>query len=307
MKNFKNRSVKDSHKKINDLICKFDHYLDLERGLSQPTRDGYCRYISIFLKTNFKSKKVKIKDFRPKDVYRFILSYSQRGKAGSKHMIYALRAFFRFLELFDLANSLPSVSYPRHALPEFLSHEQLQALLRSCDQNTAMGLRDYTILMLLIHLGLRGSEVSKLTLNDFDWDNGEVTIRGKGTITRLPISQELGNALVNYLKRGRPICLCNSFFVGKNQPFSALLPVSIGVIVRLGLQQAGINTKHKGAHLLRHSFATQLLAEGKTLLEIGLALRHKNIRTTAIYAHVDFVKLRLLALPWPIASKGGAS
>ena len=202
MNNFKNR-------RINDLICQFDRYLDLERGLSQSTRDGYCRYVRVFLNTEFKSKNVRVKDFRPKDAYRFVLSYSQGGKSRSRYMIYALRAFFRFLELFDLANSLPSVSHPRHNLPEFLSHEQLQALLRSCDQYTAMGLRDYAILMLLIRLGLRESEVSKLILNDFDWDKGEVTICGKGSITRFPISKELGNALVNYLKHGRPICPCD--------------------------------------------------------------------------------------------------
>jgi site-specific recombinase XerD len=155
--------------------------------------------------------------------------------------------------------------------------------------------------MLLIHLGLRRSEVSKLTLNDFDWNKGEIVIRSKGSISRMPILQELGYALVDYLKHARPTCVSDIFFTRVHHPFTGLTPSAISSIVRTRLQRAGCHTKHQGAHLLRHSFATQLLAKGNSLPEISMVLRHKNIGTTAIYAHVDFDKLRLVALSWPAA------
>src|ERR1700722_9352498 len=87
-------------------------------------------------------------------------------------------------------------------------------------KSKSMGLRDYTILRLILSLGLRACEVSKLTLEDFDWHNGVVVIRGKGSkISHLPLTQDLGDDLVAYLLKGRPICASRSFFVSKNQPF----------------------------------------------------------------------------------------
>jgi site-specific recombinase XerD len=302
MKNLRKRVDQNNLYEINDLITRFDNYLNIERGLVKKTRDVYCSCVRVFLHTKFASPKNRIKDFSPKDVYQFVLSYSQQGKSGrTLLMIGSLRAFFRFLELFDLADSLPSVPHHKPTLQEYLSYTQLQALLEAYNRNTMKGLRDYTIVMLLIHLGLRRSEVSRLALNDFDWNNGEIIIRGKGSTSRMPISQKLGDALVDYLKRGRPICYSKFFFTRLQHPFSGLSSNTISCIVRAGLQRAGLNTKHQGAHLLRHSFATQLFAKGKSLPEISMVLRHKNIRTTAIYVHVDSVKLRLVALPWPIS------
>lgn len=290
---------------INDLIKRFDQHLNLVRGLARITREANCRYIRVFLNNNIKSKKSKIKNLRPNDLYRFILSYAQESKPSrTQRMICALRTFFRFLELFDLANSLPSVPHTWPKMPEYLSFDQLQKLLNSCDRKTPGGIQAYSIMMLLIHLGLRRSEVTNLNLNDFDWDTGEVEVRGKGSTSRMPISQELGNALVDYLKHARPTCTSNSFFIRLKQPYTKLPASSVSLIVRSGLLRAGINTQHKGAHLLRHSFATLLLAEGRSLFEISMVLRHQSIKSTAIYAHVDRDNLRLIALPWPIASEG---
>lgn len=287
----------------NYFLATFDRYLDLERGLAQTTRYNYCLYIRVFLNTQTICSKNAIKNLSPKDIYKFILAYSQEGKPRrTQYMIGSLRVFFRFLGLFDLANSLPSVPYHKSSLPEYLSHDQLQALLEGCNKNTVKGLRDYTILMVLICLGLRRSEVSQLTLNDFNWDRGEVVIRGKGSISCMPISQSLGHALVDYLKHARPKCSSVHFFTHVYHPFTGLSPQTVSDIVRDGLKRAGIHTKHKGVHLLRHSFATQLLNKGKSLLEISMALRHKNIETTTVYAHVDFDKLRSVALPWPIVN-----
>lgn len=307
MRNLRKNTDKNEFHKINDLIKKFDHSLDFERGLVQITRSTYCSYVRVFLNnllnTGIISSINKINTLSLNDIYQFILSYSQEGKSRSTQcmMIASLRAFFRFLELFDLANSIPSVAHRKSGSLEYLSYEQLQALLGGCNRNTIKGLRDYTILMLLISLGLRRSEISQLTLEDFNWERGEIVIKSKGSVSCMPISQTLGHILVDYLKYARPKCNSINFFTQIQYPFTGLSAQAISEIVRAGLIRAGIETKRKGAHLLRHSFATQLFARGKSLPEISIALRHKTIETTAIYTHIDFDKLRLVALPWPVA------
>ena len=271
MRNLQKASCDKKCFNINYLLTTFDRYLDLERGLAQITRYNYCSYVRVFLSAQTKCSKNAIKHLSPKDVYRFILVYSQEGKPRrTQYMIGSLRVFFRFLGLFDLAKSLPSVPYHTSSLPEYLSHDQLQALLEGCNKNTIKGLRDYTILMVLICLGLRRSEVSNLTLHDFNWDRGEVVIRGKGSISCMPISQSLGHVLVDYLKHARPKCSSAHFFIHVRHPFTGLSPQAVSNIVRDGLKRAGIHTKHTGVHLLRHSFATQLLNKGKSLLEMAL-------------------------------------
>lgn len=155
--------------------------------------------------------------------------------------------------------------------------------------------------MLLARLGLRSCEICRLTLDDINWDKSEIIIRGKGsTETRFPIFQDLGDALVAYLQYGRPCCSSRSFFICTGQPIRGFLSSStVNSILRRALIRAGLNPEKKGAHLLRHSFATQLLRQGASLQEIAIILRHKSIKTTAIYARADFDKLKKLALPWP--------
>lgn len=147
---------------------------------------------------------------------------------------------------------------------------------------------------------LRAFEAAALTLDDFDWTNGVITIKGKGSkISQLPLMQDLGNALVAYLLKARPSCSSRSFFLSLNKPFHGLKSESISRIVKKALQSAGLRNKG-GAHLLRHSLGTLLINRGASFQQIAGVLRHENINTTAIYAKVDFKRLRLLALPWPL-------
>lgn len=315
-KKISHREVKGNFCEVDALIFRFDQYMNCVRGLSTKTRKLYCSYARVFLIRNSKLKKIRINIIQSKDVIKFILAYTRDG--GPKRaqlMVYSLRSFFRFLQLTqglkeNLVNCVPCVPVWKHStVPVSLSTEELQKLLDSCNKNLPIGLRDFTIIMLLVQLGLRASEVCKLTLDDIDWDNGEIIIRGKGsTITRLPISQELGNALVAYLQHSRPSCLNRSFFICANEPLRGFQSSStVRTILRAALMRAGLNPEKKGTHLLRHSFATQLLQQGATLQEIGAILRHKSISTTAIYARVDFNQLKTIVIPWPHnLEKGGA-
>jgi integrase/recombinase XerD len=298
--------------KVDQLIDKFDRYLHQTKGLSPNTIQSYRSHVRVFLTFFSKNNEICIDHIHAQDVIDFIISYTHRGALSrAQHMTYPLRAFFRFLKQTkglkeDLTGSVPSVANRKQiTVPASLSAQELKRLLSSCNKNSIKGLRDYTVLMLLTQLGLRASEVCNLTLDDLDWDNSEIIISGKGSIkSRFPIFQNLGDALVDYLRDCRPACLDRHLLLSVNKP-SPIQPHTVSKIVRDALRNANLNPSRKGAHLLRHTFAVQLLNNGASLQEIAIVLRHRDINTTAIYAKVDFVKLKMLSLPWPHNFKDG--
>ena len=164
-----------------------------------------------------------------------------------------------------------------------------------------MGRRNYAMLLLLARLGLRAGEVAALTLDDIDWENGCVTVRSKGgRWTRLPIPYDVGKAISDYLANGRPSSTDRRVFIRGHAPrtgFSASTCVS--AVVRSVLIRSGIESARKGAHLFRHSLATEMLRRDASLREIGEVLRHRSPDTTRLYAKVDLPSLERLALPWP--------
>lgn len=139
-----------------------------------------------------------------------------------------------------------------------------------------------------------------MTLDDINWDVGELLIHGKyGRTDRLPLFQDVGQALAHYL-RVRTHCPTRHLFVTHKAPRQALRDSrTIAGIVSKALARAGLRPKRRGAYLLRHSLATNMLRQGTPLKHIGEILRHQHIRTTQIYAKVDLQSLRAVALPWP--------
>lgn len=314
------RNIKCNHKskkkstKARELLNEYDQYLSTARGLAPRTRQCYCSNIYSFLVSLFPSNIIILNTLTSKNIVHFILQYTREGSAHrAQSMVYSLRSFFKFLTRtrrikINLANAIPTVPmWKKRSLPVFLSHDEIQLLLQSCNRSCAKGLRDYAILLMLITLGVRPSEVCKLTLEDIDWHKSELIVRGKGSETRLPLFQDLGDALMDYLRKGRPKCTSNILFVSvkgsQKVPVAISSPSDIRHIVRAALKRAELNPEKKGAYLLRHSFATQLLRQGASLQEIGLILRHKLIETTAIYASVDFKELATLIQPWPYTAK----
>jgi site-specific recombinase XerD len=174
-------------------------------------------------------------------------------------------------------------------------------LLASIDRNTAMGRRDYAILLLLARLGLRSSEVAFLELDEIDWKAGQLSVRGKsGQRSDLPLSTEVGKAIAAYLRYGRPPSSSRRVFLRAKAPIRGLLgPQAISSLVRHNLVRAGIQAPTHGAHQFRHGLATEMLRQGASLGEIGELLGHHNPQTTKIYTKVDLEALRTLALPWP--------
>jgi integrase len=155
---------------------------------------------------------------------------------------------------------------------------------------------------LLARLGLRAGEVVALQIEDIDWENARLTVRskkGQGW-ARMPLPADVGKAIARYLRHDRPSSPCRNVFVCIHAPH-APLAVSAVVSTRatVAMKRAGVQSGRKGAHIFRHSLASEMLRQGASLDEIGQVLRHKDVDTTAIYAKVDLIALRRLAVPLP--------
>jgi site-specific recombinase XerD len=291
------------------VVGEFDQYLQHERGLAAATRICYRAFVSQFLTERFAAGPVELSCLRAADVTTFVQRHAVRpARKRAQLMTTALRAFLRFARqrgdiTMDLAAAVPSVAnWSFSTLPRGLPAADVQRVLAHCDQGTAVGRRDFAILVLLARLGLRAGEVAALTLEDLDWQAGHFTVRGKGGfVAQLPLPHDVGTALAAYLQHGRPRGTTSRcvFMCGRAPAVSLKGQQTVGSIVRRALARAGITSPHKGAHLFRHSLATELLRHGASLTEIGELLRHRSPDTTALYAKVDLAALRTLAVAWP--------
>ena len=286
----------------------FAQYLQRERGLSQVTIDNYLPIIRRFLTERFHKRKVLFKQLCTRDISKFVLRYAHTKSPGrAQTMINALRSFFRFLHqrgeiTIDLAAAVPTVArWQFSEIPKFLQPEQVKRILESCDRSTGTGKRNYAILLLLSRLGLRAGEIVHMELDDILWETGEIIVRGKSSREeKLPLPHDVGQAIVTYLQDIRPHCSSRRLFIRMVAPLRGFASsVNVCTIVRKSLAQAGIDTDFKGAHLFRHTLATNMLRGGANIAEIGEILRHQDPNATEIYTKVDFASLRMIAQPWP--------
>jgi len=289
----------------------FALYLQNERCLSEATVHRYLTIITSFLTESSISNGAGLDSIKVSDITSFLKNHALiENRKTLKGRVTALRSFFRFLLYrgditVDLAASVPAVANWRLSeVPKHIVYEEVEQLLSSCDRSTAIGKRDYAVLSLLARLGLRAGEVLNMTLDDIDWEAGVVSIRGKGGRRDvLPIPYSVGEAIASYLRFVRPQCEARKVFIRFKAPFLGFSGhAAIGDIVRRAIARTGLNPPCKGAHLLRHSFATNMLRQGASLTEIGEVLRHSSPTTTEIYAKVDLTSLGALAPSWP----GGA-
>lgn len=295
------------------LKTRYEEYLSQERGLSLLAGSRYWPFLRRLLGERFGDGPIRLRDLRPQDLTRFLLRHAHaRTPKGAQLMVSALRSFLRFLFQQgetdrDLSAAVLSIPTWRLAeVPKYLQPTEVECLLESCDRTSSVGRRDYAILLLLARLGLRAGEAVSLELGDVDWRAGELTVRGKGSFhDRLPLPQDVGNALAAYLRTDRPPCPTRRVFVRMKAPHRGFNhPSTVSTIVRRAVERAGLTPATKGAHLLRHSLATGMLRAGASLAEIGEILRHRIPNTTEIYAKVDLDGLRAIARPWPQSGGG---
>lgn len=291
-------------------VCReFERYLLSERGLAAASIRLYGDAVGRFLDHTFGEAEVQLGQLTAGEVVRFVQTEAARlhHPKRAKVMTAALRSFLQYGRyrgeiVAELQACVPTVAnWSMAGIPRTISAAQVQQLLGQCNRRSAAGRRDYAMLLLIARLGLRASEVVNLTLDDLDWNEGAIRIRGPAQrCDRLPMPVELGRALADYLRHGRPRCAVRNVFVRARAPRRGFLgPSAVSCVVCRALRRAGIDAPTKGAHLLRHSLATHMLRHGASLGEIGEILRHRNPQTTTIYAKVDLDALRTLALPWP--------
>lgn len=296
------------------LLKKYDSYLHTERCLSLATRINYAPFVRQFLISRFGRGRVDLSRLRAADVLKFVRRSA--GQLKNKRvllMVTALRSFLRFARYsgqitLDLAACVPSVaSWSLSTIPKSLPPAQVEQVLAEIrKRSTVIGRRDYAILLLLARLGLRSGEVCNLALEDIDWENSRIAVRGKGDrIAKLPMPADVGEAIAAYLKEGRPQLPGNRrLFIRVRAPLAGFKGQgSVGTVVKHALQRAKIDSPRKGAHQFRHTLASTMLQNGSSLSEIGELLRHRSPDTTAIYAKIDLLSLRSLALPWPGGKK----
>jgi integrase/recombinase XerD len=289
----------------------YAQYLREARALASATIINYVPFIRGFLTDRFGKGPVRLAGLTAGDVVGFVRRQApQLHRKRAKLLTSAFRSFLRYARYRgavtrDLAAAVPVVAnWSMPAIPRAIGTDQVRQLLASLDRQTAIGRRDYAIVILLARLGLRSGEVAALELEDIDWDAGQVSVRGKrGHRAALPLPADAGAAIAAYLRHGRPRSTSRRVFLRSKAPLRGFQgPAGVGSIIRHALQRAGIQAPTTGAHQFRHALATEMLRHGASLTEIGDVLRHRTPQTTMIYAKVDLTALRTLALPWP----GGA-
>jgi site-specific recombinase XerD len=287
------------------LLLTFRHWMRQQRGASDTTLSKYSRHLRELLE-HIGSEPSRL---HASMLRNFVMDrHRSCGSAKAKDCTTALRMFLRFLIANDycpvgLEAAIPTLAHWRLAtLPRYLQPEEVERVIASCDRSSPVGRRDRAILLLLARLGLRAGDIVHLQLSDIDWKNASIQVSGKGRRqTRLPLTQEIGQAIVEYLQDGRPRSSTDTVFLRCRAPFRPFRSHrTVSMIVDWALRRAGVLRPSRGAaHLLRHSVATSMLREGASLEDIGSILRHSSIETTQIYAKVDITALRQIAQPWP--------
>ncbi len=286
----------------------FEQYLREERALTNATVINYTPFVRDFLKDCFAGGSVKLSRLCARDVVRSVQHQASRLHIKqAKLMTCALRSFLKYARyrgkvILDLAAAVPIVAnWSMPSIPRAITVDQVSQLLASIDRHTATGRRDYAIILLFARLGIRSSEVAFLELEDINWNTGTVNVRMKGSQrNELPMPFDVGKAIAEYLRDGRPFSTSRRVFLRTRAPSNGLRGASsVSSIVCRSLKRAGIKAPTYGAHQFRHGLATDMLRQGASLSEIGDVLGHRNPQTTMIYTKVDLEALRTLALPWP--------
>jgi len=286
------------------LLLAFCQWMHRQRGSADRTLYHYSIYIRELLRRLGEEPS----RFDARRLRAFVLKRSHScGWTVAQKCTTALRMFLRFLIAegqcaVGLDAAIPTLAHWRLAsLPRYLQPEDVERLIASCDRASAVGRRDRAILLLLARLGLRAGDIVHLRLSDIDWKTASIHVCGKGCRhTRLPLTQEVGQAIVAYLKKDRPRTNGDTLFIRCRPPFRAFGFCAVSLIVDKAFRRTGVVRPRPGAaHLLRHSFATSMLRQGASLEDIAPILRHRSIETTQIYAKVDITTLRQIAQPWP--------
>ena len=291
-------------------LQRFDDYLVQVHGLVAGTRRIYRRYAAAVLAECAGTPTPDWSRLTVPTIAAFVQTRaSQLRPSACRAPVTATRAFLRFLATSGVVpagieGAVPTLREWKHAsLPRALAAEDVQRVLAAVDETRPGGPRDRAILLLLTRLGLRAAEAAALTVNDIDWHDGAVRVAGKGgRERRLPLAADVGAALVAALRSRPPTSPPDVIFVTARPPYRQLGGPSVTGIAKRALRRADVTVERPGAHVFRHTFASQMVRRDVPMKTVSDLLGHARLETTAIYAKLDRETLATIALPWP----GGA-
>jgi site-specific recombinase XerD len=286
------------------LVGFFRDWFRKHRGASESTLRSHSRGAADLLDALGEDPS----QWNAQQIRGFLLDRVHRcGKGTAEKLVTAMRAFLRYLGFrglcrIDLDQAVPSLAHWRLAtLPQSLTAQEVDRLVAACNGDSTRDLRDRAIILLLVRLGLRAGDVAQLRLADIEWESGTLRVSGKSRYeVCLPLPQDVGDAVLRYLECRPEVGPTDRVFIRNIAPFRPFVSNHcVSGVVKRALRRAGLVTPKIGAHLLRHTAATQMLQHGVPLDQIGLVLRHRGIDTTAYYAKVDIALLLEIAQPWP--------
>lgn len=284
-----------------------EDYIDnsIKMGLSPKTLDHYKIAIIEILSIIGNNPKT----YNAKNINGVIcLLAKQKGTVYVRNRAKALRSYLRFLSVKELVPPELILAVPKHAqwanssIPKYFNRTDIDRIMRSINIDTPAGIRNRAIILLMARLGLRAGDIVNLQCKQINWTDGTLLVSGKGKREdELPLSQDVGDALLIYLNEVRQNVDLKQVFLCLNAPYRSLASsVSVSALARRIIIQAGIkNPPSFGAHTFRHTAATELLRSGATLEVVSSILRHRRLDMTGYYAKVDIPMLTSIVQPWP--------
>lgn len=302
-------------RRIDARLERYRTYLDSVRGLARATVAQHLRTASQFLEHLGDPARSRLATLAPGDLESFVRTSGERlSRESLQHEIARLRSFLRFLATrgevpsgLDAQIDTPRV-YRGERLPRALPWEAVRAFLDSIDRSTPIGMRDYAIFLLIATYGLRAGEIVALTLDDVEWRTERIRVAQRKTATPLvlPLTDAVGEALLDYLRHGRPALPQRTIFLRCRAPAGVLKPTAVTEAFQNWSRRSGLAIPFQGPHCLRHSYAVHLLRQGVSLKTIGDVLGHRSAESTCVYLRLAIDDLRDAALPLPQESPSGA-
>lgn len=284
----------------------FFDYLADERGLRPASIYQYRHHLDRFEAYLARIGVTSIRELSPTILSAYIVERAGTGLAKStvRDSAGVLRVFLRYAHREGVlgADLSDAVGYPQvyrlSTIPRSISWADVNRMLEGVDRRTVAGRRDYAILLLLVTYGLRGREVAALTLDDIDWKNDRLKVpeRKAGHSTAFPLSSVVGQAMIDYLRHGRPETTDRRVFFRAVAPRRPIGAAAVSAIARTRLLAAGIEVPRPGSHTLRHSAVQRLVDADFDLKTIGDFIGHRSARSTEVYAKVAVEALREVAL-----------
>ena len=286
-------------------VKKFADFLRNERGLSELTIQYRCHTIQNFL-NQINTQGYSLSNISIVQIDTILVQELNQGNYD-RHTIqnhaYTLRSFFRYAANCGwcrpiIAEAIKTPRVYKHAsLPSSPTWEEVKRLLKTTQSNRPIDIRDRAILLLFAVYGLRAGEVSRLRLEDFNWEQETLhIIRSKGgQPQQFPINRMVGQSIIHYLKEVRPHTPYREVFLTVRFP---ICPLTTGAFTQLVIRRwkpLNVHILHHGPHSLRHACATRLINQGVSLKTIADQLGHRDLETTRIYAKVDLPRLREVA------------